>query len=170
MAERFEKRMLAALALVAAVVLYQPQRASASCGSEIGQECLLVQDSAPPAPNTTPDVARPAPDRSKLANRLDEIGPLLSRCLRLPAEELSRPGMRITVRLAFTRSGDILGEPRFTFITHGVSPEIRAAYQRVVADMLDRCTPLAITPELGGAIAGRPFVFPIVDRRGEKNA
>jgi hypothetical protein len=109
-------------------------------------------------------------DRPALANRLDEIGPLLSRCLRMPDDDIARPGMRITVRLAFTRDGAILGEPRFTFTTPGVSPEVRAAYQRAVVDMLNRCTPLPITKELGDAIAGRPFVIPILETRKEKKA
>jgi hypothetical protein len=34
--------------------------------------------------------------------------------------------------------------------------------------MLNRCTPLPITKELGNAIAGRPFVIPIVETRKEK--
>jgi hypothetical protein len=109
-------------------------------------------------------------DRLALANRLDEIGPLLSRCLRMPDDDIARPGMQITVRLAFTRDGVILGEPRFTFTTPGVSPAVRAAYQRAVVDMLNRCTPLPITKELGNAIAGRPFVIPIVETRKEKKA
>ena len=107
-------------------------------------------------------------DRPALANRLDQIGPLLSRCLRMPDYDIARPGMQVTVRLAFTRDGAILGEPRFTFTTPGVSPEVRAAYQRSVVDMLNRCTTLPITKELGNAIAGRPFVIPIVETRKEK--
>jgi hypothetical protein len=42
--------------------------------------------------------------------------------LRMPDYDVARPGMQITVRLAFTRDGAILGEPRFTFTTPGVSP------------------------------------------------
>jgi hypothetical protein len=123
-----------------------------------------AQETPPPA---APVPSAPAP---KLANRLDEIGPLMSRCLQMPPEYMARPGMRVTVRLSFTRDGEILGEPRFTFVTPGVPAEIRAAYQRAVVDMLDRCTPLPITKELGGAIAGRPFVFPIIETRKEKKA
>jgi len=126
---------------------------------------LLVQDAAePPAPPAPPTGGR------KLANRLDEIGPLMAKCLQLPPDDVARAGMRVTVRLAFTRDGEILGEPRFTFTTPGVPAEIRAAYQRAVVNMLNRCTPLPITKELGGAIAGRPFVFPIVETRKEKKA
>jgi hypothetical protein len=77
--------------------------------------------------------------------------------------------MRVTLRLAFTRDGAILGEPRFTFTT-SAPPDVKAAYQRAAVDMLNRCTPLPITKELGGAIAGRPFVIPIVDTRYDKKA
>ena len=49
-------------------------------------------------------------------------------------------------------------------------PDVKAAYQRAAVDMLNRCTPLPITKELGGAIAGRPFVIPIVDTRYDKKA
>lgn len=121
-------------------------------------------------PAVLAQVVEPTPDRPKPANRLSEIGPLLSRCLRMPDDEVVRPGVQITVRLAFTRDGAILGEPRFTFSTPGVSPEVRAVYQRAVVDMLNRCTPLPITRELGDAIAGRPFVIPIVETRKEKKA
>ncbi len=110
------------------------------------------------------------PGRDKPANRLDEIGPMLSKCLRMPDYDIARPGMRVTLRLAFTRDGEILGEPRFTFVTPGVPPDVRAVYQRAVVDMLARCTPLNITKELGGAIAGRPFVIPIIETRKEKKA
>jgi hypothetical protein len=109
-------------------------------------------------------------DRPAPANRLDEIGPRLLRCLRMPDYGIARPGMRITVRLAFTRDGAILGEPRFTFATPGVSAEVLTAYKRAVIDMLNRCTPLPVTKELGNAIAGRPFVIPIVETRKEKKA
>jgi hypothetical protein len=134
--------------------------------------CLAQVDHPPgrePAPPAQGQV-EPAPDRGKLANRLDEIGPLLSKCLQMPPLDIARPGMRVTLRLAFTRDGEILGEPRFTFTTPGVSAEIRAAYQRAAVDMLNRCTPLPITKELGGAIAGRPLVIPIVETRKEKKA
>jgi hypothetical protein len=129
------------------------------------------QDNPAPPGTPTPPLQLPPPPQSepKLANRLDELGPILSKCLQLPSD-LFRPGMRVTVRLAFTRDGEILGEPRFTFTTPGVSPEVKAAYQRAAVDMLNRCTPLPITKELGGAIAGRPFVIPIIDTRNEKKA
>jgi hypothetical protein len=142
--------------------------ARAPCALADGASCIAeTGEAAPPAP---PRPQAPQAPPAKLINRLDEIGPVLSRCLQLPPSDVSRPGMRVTLRLAFTRDGAILGEPRFTFTTPGVAAEIKAAYQRALADMLNRCTPLPITKELGGAIAGRPFVIPLVDTRFEKRA
>src|SRR5262249_31972717 len=117
----------------------------------------------------SPDGPAPGADRKPL-NTLAEIGPRLMQCLHFPPEEESRPGMEITVRLSFTRDGEVLGEPRFTFSTPTVKPETRAAYQRAIAAMLGRCTPLPFTKELGGAVAGRPFAFRIIDSRKEKKA
>jgi hypothetical protein len=132
----------------------------------------LAQGNAP-QPGEPPAKVEPTPsppDRGKSLNTLAEVGPWLTQCLQMPPEEVARPGMEITVRLSFTRDGEILGEPRFTFSTPGIRPETRAVYQRAVADMLSRCTPLPFTKELGGAIAGRPFSFRIVETRKEKKA
>lgn len=163
---------------VAGAVVVTPRQSEAACGGfyAIGS-CAIRIDDAPrlvPALDV-PDEAESAqptapPARERPASRLDEIGPMLSRCLQMPSYDIARAGMRVTIRLAFTRDGEILGEPRFTFITPGVPSEVRAAYQRAVVDMLGRCTPLNITKELGGAIAGRPFVIPIVETRKEKKA
>lgn len=144
--------MLAAVAASTAGNVVRGQEASDAV------PVLLAQANLEPASDQRP------------ANRLSEIGPLLSRCLRMPDHEIAWPGMQITVRLAFTRDGSILGEPRFTFSTPGVPTEVRAVYQRAVVDMLNRCTPLPITKELGDAIAGRPFVIPIAETRKEKKA
>lgn len=145
----------AAAVATLAFIAFGPGEARAQCASDHAP-CKAAEPATAPSP--------------KLANRLDEIGPLLTRCLRLPPAELARPGMRVTLRISFTRDGAILGEPRFTYVTPGVPVEIKAAYQRALVDMLDRCTPLPITVELGGAIAGRPFIFPIIDTRMDKKA
>ena len=153
----------------------------AFCAAVLSTVVTCVAQGDPPSRDKAPaqpgkvEPAPPLPpppsalDGRKLVNRLDEIGPLLSKCLQLPGDSVVRPGMRVTLRLAFTRDGAILGEPRFTFTTPA-PPDVRAAYQRAAVDMLNRCTPLPITKELGGAIAGRPFVIPIVDTRYDKKA
>ena len=109
-------------------------------------------------------------DRDHPANRLDELGPLLSKCLELPPDDEARAGMQVTLRLAFKRNGELLADPRFTYTTHEAPADVKAAYHDAAMNMLNRCTPLPITKELGDAIAGRPFVIPIVETRKEKKA
>jgi hypothetical protein len=86
----------------------------------------------------------------------------------LPPLAQATPGMRVTVRVSFTRAGEILGEPLFTFATPGVSAHTRAIYQRAAASALGRCTPLPLSDGLGNAVAGTPRVFTFIDRRNEK--
>jgi hypothetical protein len=109
-------------------------------------------------------------DREHKANRLDELGPLLSKCLEMPPDDAARPGMRVTLKLAFKRNGELLAPPRFTYTTHEASPEQKQIYREAALDMLKRCTPLPVTESLGGAIAGRPFVIPIIETRTGRKA
>jgi hypothetical protein len=102
---------------------------------------------------------------SRELNTLKEVGDALSACWVPPPMEEAGPGMEITVVFSFNRAGEILGEPRFTYLTPGVSTAMRAAYQRAVAATLKRCTPLKFTPGLAGAIAGRPFSMRFIDSR-----
>ena len=104
-------------------------------------------------------------DREHPADRIDEMGPLLSMCLELPPAEEARAGMRVTLKLAFKRDGELIAPPRFTYVTHEAPADIKNAYRQAALDMLKRCTPLPITDALGRAIAGRPFVIPIIDTR-----
>ena len=98
-------------------------------------------------------------------NTLNELGDALKACWLPPPMEEARPGMEITVLFSFNRAGEIFGEPRFTYITPGISTAVRAAYQRAVAATLKRCTPLKLTPGLAGALAGRPFTMRFIDDR-----
>jgi hypothetical protein len=104
-------------------------------------------------------------DRDHPAGRINEMGPLLSQCLELPPTDEARDGMRVTLKLAFKRDGSLLAPPRFTYITHNAPTDVKQVYREAALAMLDRCTPLPITEELGKAIAGRPFVIPIIETR-----
>ena len=103
-------------------------------------------------------------DRDHPLDRLNEIPPLLSKCLELPPDGESQAGMELALKLAFKRDGELLADPRFTY-THEASQKVKEAYYAAALDMLKRCTPLPLTAGLGGAIAGRPFVVAIRDGR-----
>jgi hypothetical protein len=104
-------------------------------------------------------------DRDHPADRINELGLLLSKCLELPPDDEAQAGMRVTLKLAFKRDGELLADPRFTYTTHNAPDKVKAAYHDAALDMLKHCTPLPITDQLGGAIAGRPFVVAIKETR-----
>jgi hypothetical protein len=107
-------------------------------------------------------------DRSHPANRLNDIGPLLSKCLELPPDGEAQAGMELAMRFAFKRNGELMGDPAFTYTTHEAPENVRAAYHAAALDMMRRCTPLPVTDKLGGAIAGHPMVVTFRDTRGLK--
>jgi hypothetical protein len=109
-------------------------------------------------------------DRDHPVDKLYDLGPLLSKCLEMPPDDEVRPGMRVTLKLAFKRNGELLADPRFTYTTHEASDEQKKVYHEAALDMLKRCTPLPITAGLGGAIAGRPLVVPIIETRNDRKA
>ncbi len=115
--------------------------------------------------------ATPAPPRRlPQLNTLRDVGLALEICWEAnePPLAQARPGMNVTVMLSFTRSGEILGEPRFTYVTPEASAETKALYQRAVVAAIDACSPLPISPALGNALAGAPKIMPFIDRRNQK--
>ena len=66
--------------------------------------------------------------------------------------------MQMTVRFSLKRSGEMIGPPRMTFATAGVSADTRATYLKAINDSLDACMPLKFTGALGGALAGLDLV------------
>lgn len=99
---------------------------------------------------------------------LDTIGDLfaeLRSCWSPPAADTAREGMQMSVRFSFKRSGEIIGAPRMTYATAGVSPDVRETYLKAINASLDACVPLQFTGGLGGALAGRPIAIRYVDNR-----
>jgi len=114
-------------------------------------------------------VGPPEPlDLEHPVDRINELGPLLSKCLELPPDDEAQVGMQLSLKLAFKRDGELLADPRFTYTTHDIPEKVKAAYQAAALDMLKHCTPLPITDKFGGAIAGRPFVVAIEETRDLK--
>jgi hypothetical protein len=125
-----------------------------------GGHLWRVEEQAAPQP----------PRRAPLLNTLRDVGMALEICWRAnePPLDQARPGMTVTVMLAFTRSGALLGEPRFTYITPEAKAETKALYQRAVVAAINACTPLPISEALGNALAGSPKIMPFIDRRNQK--
>jgi hypothetical protein len=99
---------------------------------------------------------------------LDTIGDLfaaLRSCWTPPPADTAREGMQMSVRFSFKRSGEIIGAPRMTYATEGVSADTRATYLKAINASLDACVPLKFTGGLGGALAGRPIAIRYVDNR-----
>jgi hypothetical protein len=85
-------------------------------------------------------------------NSVREIRASLRACWISPAVTKAP---QLTVRLSLKRNGEILGQPLITYQTPGASEDERAALHAAVAATLARCTPLPISDELGGILAGR---------------
>jgi len=134
--------------------------AGAATGFAEGARIWLVEDPATPQPMRRPP----------LLNTLRDVGIALEICWRAnePPLAQARPGMNVTVMLAFTKTGALLGEPRFTYITPEATAETKALYQRAVVAAINACTPLPITEALGNALAGSPKIMPFIDRRNQK--
>jgi len=105
---------------------------------------------------------------AKPLNTIRELFDALGACWAPPPLDQSRPGTEITIRFSLNRAGDIIGEPRFTYSTPALSPEVKSAYQRAVTTALRRCTPLPLSAGLGGAIAGRPISTRFIDDRDRR--
>lgn len=103
-------------------------------------------------------------------NTIRDAVTTLKACWVPPPLRIARPGMQITVRVSFTRTGEILGKPIITFESKDTPDDIRIAYRTAVMLMLIRCTPLPITETLGNAIAGRPISIRLIDVRKLRSA
>lgn len=101
-----------------------------------------------------------APERGASASltRPREIAERLVGCWRPPP---GRTASEATLRIAFTRAGGVLSEPRITYIKPGDGVS-RAALRASVLEAVRRCTPLRFTPGLGSGISGRPFTLRFV--------
>jgi len=130
-----------------------------------GQNLQLTIHSVPAAKDAAKYV-RPDHD-------LDTIGDLfaaLRSCWSPPPATSAREDMQMSVRFSFKTSGEMIGTPRLTFATAGISADTRAAYLKAINSSLDACLPLKFSNGLGGALAGRPIAIRYVDNRELGNA
>ena len=92
----------------------------------------------------------------------------LRACWLPPDRNEAHAGMQMSVRFAFKRTGELIGEPRVTYTTPGIDDDTRQTYRRAITRALDRCTPLPFSKGMGGAIAGRPIAIRFIDNRNRQ--
>ena len=102
------------------------------------------------APATLAEEAAPA-------NTLIDLQRQFGACMK--GKSAGPAGSRLTIMLMMKRDGSIFGKPRITFSHLEGDKEARQAFVDDVERAVEACLPFRITPSLGGAIAGRPFVI-----------
>lgn len=87
---------------------------------------------------------------------LQEMGTALWSCWTPPPDTQN---FQVTIRFSLKRNGEVLGRPMITYSTfNGTDEEQRIIMDRILAS-LDACTPVNLTPALGGAVAGRMLIM-----------
>lgn len=99
--------------------------------------------------------AGPRPDEP--VDTLQRIFPAVAACWQAPEGLRSFAHTEITVRFALRRDGSVIGTPRVTFSQTPGGARGRALLIEASLSAVRRCTPVRITPALGGAVAGRPL-------------
>jgi hypothetical protein len=135
---------------------------------------LTIVSSATDQPADSPDAVAASAGKTEgehrpdTEHRLDTIADIfgaLRACWLPPPPDEARPGMQMSVRLSFTRGGQMIGAPRVTYTSPDAPPAARDIYRDAIMAALTRCTPLPFTAGLGGALAGRPIAIRYVDNR-----
>ena len=108
--------------------------------------------------------AAPAEAQSIAANSLPDLWRGLSRCMGAPGDNA---GSELTVVFALKRDGSLLGTPRITHSHLIGDVEAQKNFVALALGALEKCLPVKITDELGGAIAGRLFSIRIGRRPRE---
>ena len=98
-------------------------------------------------------------------NTLRELFAAIHQCWTPPPVNHAFAEMEVTMRFSLKSTGEILGEPRITFVTPGVPQATANAYRESVLASLNHCLPLPLSAALGGAIAGRSMAIRFTDHR-----
>jgi hypothetical protein len=100
------------------------------------------------------------------ANTLADLHRQLSTCL--AGKPTGAAGSQLTIMLTMKRDGSVFGKPRVTFSHLEGDRETRQTFVDDVERAVETCLPFRVTPSLGGAIAGRPFVVTFGSPKPEK--
>jgi hypothetical protein len=100
------------------------------------------------------------------ANTLVDLERQLGACMK--DKPAGPAGSQLTIMLTMKRDGSILGKPRITFSHLEGDKQARQAFVDDTERAVQTCLPFRITPSLGGAIAGRPFVITLGRPKAEQ--
>lgn len=102
-------------------------------------------------------------------NTLRDVQQAIFDCWEWPPANEVQYGMELTIMLSFRRDGSIFGA-RINYQRRDVPAEEKALYYASLLNAMKLCSPLPLSPSLGEAIAGRPFIFTFKDTRKERKA
>lgn len=91
--------------------------------------------------------------------RLDQIGPALRRCWQPPVLDAGSAGAQASVRFSLRRDGTLFGQPRVTWEMRRGPQGLRERFGNSLLLAVRDCTPMRLSPGLGGSIAGRPITI-----------
>ena len=102
-------------------------------------------------------------------DRMGLIGPYLGQCVdKRLTDDLSLPDSsirrQVTFSLSFRSDGSIFGQPRRTYSFPSAEVPDQRRFIEAIAREIRACAPLPFSKELGGAIAGRQFLFRYISR------
>ena len=88
------------------------------------------------------------------ADNVKQMIDAIARCWRPPDRTKD---FAATLRFSVNATGAVIGRPLVTYSKLGADDALNRAFMASIVKAMQDCTPVAITPRLGGAIAGRPF-------------
>lgn len=97
--------------------------------------------------------------RTQPVDTLRDMYRALASCWQAPQGLRPLEDVQITARFSLRRDGSVIGVPQITFTAGAPRGEARDTLVRATLDAIARCTPLPVTPGLGGAVAGRPLAL-----------
>src|SRR5271163_4668494 len=100
------------------------------------------------------------------ANTLVDLQRQFSACM--SGKSAGPAGSRLTIMLMMKRDGSIFGKPRITFSKLEGDKDSRQQFIDDAERAVEACLPFRITPSLGGAIAGRPFIISLGRPKAEQ--
>ena len=103
--------------------------------------------------------------KSAPANTLRELTAAIGECVKSARAGL--PGSELTILFSLKRDGSLLGRPRISHAKLLGNSSAQRAFVGNVLAAFDKCLPLSITEGLGGAVAGRPMSFRVVNHPRE---